>query len=151
MANSFGADSQGGSFGLASDMDDLLAHGGNVGKGSKELTRLPSLIPGISQPTNYGQEATGLPDSLTSGIAHSDGDYNKGHASGFASQPPLTGYQPYADGRAEKGPVPKHTVGYEPYGTVRASSKGRLAAKPSLTIDSSSYWCTYVCLNAVNE
>ena len=41
------------------------------------------------------QGRTVLPDSLTTGTALPDGDYNKGHASGLPFQTPLTGYQPY--------------------------------------------------------
>ena len=86
MANSSDANSPGGSFGLTAGMDDLLAHSGNAGKGPKEPmtepnmldTEHPSLTPGIHHTTDYGHEAKGLPDSPTSGIAKSDGDFHKG-------------------------------------------------------------------------
>ena len=90
MANPSGADSKGGSFGLAPDIDDLLAPGGSVGKGSKEpfsTLGLHSLTPEpVSKPTSYGHEGMGSPDSPSAGIAESDGDFHKGQPSGLASQ-----------------------------------------------------------------
>ena len=100
MANSSGADSSGGSFGLTTGIDDLLATRGNGGKRQKEPLIAPnmltvgapsSLSPEPNQPAEQqGHEAVGLPDSQTSGIARSDEGVNMGHASGSAFQLPLT-------------------------------------------------------------
>ena len=98
MASSIDGNSQVDSFEPKADMDDLLASGGFATKRQKEPMTEPS-VPGESfpslesdshQPLDHRTEAMGLPDSLTSGTALSDGDYNKGHASGSASQPSLT-------------------------------------------------------------
>ena len=100
MANPLGADSSGGGVGLTvTRIDDLLAMGGIGEKGQKELSVNPDMLtagapssckPERSQPAEqYGHEATGVPDSQSSGVARIDEGDNKGHASGSSFQPAL--------------------------------------------------------------
>ena len=88
MASASGINVPGGKSDVEAEMDDLFANGGNVGKVPKvPLVDTHPQVDSLST-TSYGHEGMGSPDSPTSGIAKTDGDFNKGQPSGLVAQLP---------------------------------------------------------------